>query len=205
MNTLQVLSIGAFFMAYYYFVLRKYNALGFRIFSLCFFTALSVCYWWYTDYRDLKNVQVHGVSTQALVLKKSANSLDVRFTDQSGKSVVRTQTGGISVDEFAAVQEGKSAPILYSPQSDLVYLASSYQRQISDHIYILVLPGLLFLIGLVCLITLRTYRVHAYNDGSIYEYVTNEKGEVVLDDARSSTTKAFRNYSTMSKLFELFN
>ncbi|GAB3951265.1 hypothetical protein GCM10028805_31030 [Spirosoma harenae] len=204
MGTSVLLAVGCFYLAYYYFVLRKYNALGFRIFSLCFFTGLAVCYWWYTDYRDLKAVEKNGITTQATVLKKSSNSLDVRFVDQSGKSVERTQTGGISVEEFAAVQEGKAAPILYNPQSDTVYLTSSYQRQLSDNVYILFLPGLLFLIGFVCLIALRNYKVLPH-EGTMYEYVVNENGKVVLDDLTNSTTKSLRTYSTLSKFFQLFD
>ncbi|RRB07264.1 hypothetical protein [Larkinella rosea] len=206
MTTLQALAVGAFWLAYYYFVLRKYNTLGFRLFSLFFFTSLSVCYWWYTDYVDLKTVEENGIATQGIVLKKTKDQLVFRFTDQSGKSVERTQNGGISVKEFASVQTDSPAPILYSPEtgSDVVFLTSSYQRQINDNKYILVFPGLLFLIGLGCGIFLRKYRVHAH-EGTMYEYVTDENGNVVLDDAHSSTTKSLRTYSTMSKLFQIFD
>jgi hypothetical protein len=204
MTTSQLLCVFTFLMAYYYFILRTYNTLGFRLFSLCFFMGVSLCYWWYTSYVDLKNIQKNGIATQALVLKKSANSLDVRIIDQSGKSVVHTQTGGISVDEFAAVNEGHTAPILYSPQSDTFYLTSSYQRQLNDNVYILLFPGTLFLIGIICWIFLRKYRVYAH-EGTIYEYLTDESGKVVLDDARNSTTESLRTYSTMSRLFQLFD
>jgi hypothetical protein len=204
MTTLQLLAVGAFLLAYYYFVLRKYNTLGFRMLSLFFFIGSCVCYWWYVDYIDLKEVEKNGIATQAVVLKKSANSLEFRFTDQTGKSVVRTQTGGISVEEFAPVTEGSSAPILYSSQSDLVYLATSHQRQLNDNVYILGFPGILFLIGAVCGIALRKYRVHAH-EGTMFEYVTDESGKVVLDDARNSTTKSLRTYSTLSKLFQIFD
>jgi hypothetical protein len=203
MTTIQSLVVGAFLMAYYYFVLRKYNTLGFRLFSLFFFVGVAVCYWWYIDYVDLTCVQQTGIETQAIVLKKSANSLDVRFTDQAGKSVMRSRTGGISIEEFAAVREGEPAPILYSPVSDTFYLTSTYQRQIHDTIYLLIFPGLLFLIGTLCWIFLRKYRVHAH-EGTMYEYVTDEHGKVVLDDARNSTTKALRTYSTLSKFIQIF-
>ncbi len=203
MTTFQMLCVGAFLMAYYYYVLRIYNTLGFRLFSLCFFTGLAVCYWWYTDYRDLTEVRQNGIVTQAIVLKKDVNSLDFRFTDSSGKPVVRTQTGGISIEEFATVQTGRPAPILYSSQSNLVYLTRSYERRLNDSGYFLVFPGLLFLLGIISWICLRKYRVHAH-EGTIYEYVTDENGRVVLDDARNSTTKALRTYSTMSKFLEMF-
>ncbi|GAB2579252.1 hypothetical protein [Spirosoma areae] len=203
MTALQSLCVGTFLLAYYYFVLRKYNTLGFRLFSLCFFTGVSVCYWWYTDYRDLKAIQQQGITISARVLKKTANSLDFWFTDQLGKPVVRRQTGGISVEEFAAVNEGQPTPILYSPAANTVYLTSSYQRQLNDNVYILLLPGMLFLIGIGCWIFLRKYRVHAH-EGTLYEYVTDESGKVVLDDARNSTTKSIRTYSTLSKFFQIF-
>ncbi|MEO6284314.1 MAG: hypothetical protein ABIN80_21970 [Dyadobacter sp.] len=204
MTTFQTLCAGIFLMAYYFFVLRKYNTLGFRLFSLFFFTSLAVFYWWYIDYADLKDVEKNGAATEAVVLKKTADDIEFRFKDQNGKMIVRRQMGGVSVDEFASVSEGKPAAVLYSPHSDVVFLKSSYQRQLSDNIYILFFPGLLFLIGSLCWIFLRKYRVHAHGDGSIYEYVTDENGKIVLDDAQSSTTKSLRNYATMSKLFEIF-
>ena len=201
-DKLQLICFGIFLMAYYYFVLRKYNTLGFRMFSLFFFIGCSVCYWWYTDHRDLKAMQETGITTQALVLKKSADNLTVRFTNPAGQSIVRTQMGGISVDEFATLTEGQPASILYSPQSDTVYLTSSYQRQFGDHNVILGFAGVLFLIGSLCWIFLYKYRVHAYEDGSIYEYVTDENGKVVLDDVHNGFTQALRHYSTMWKLFD---
>ena len=203
MTTPQLIGAFVFLMAYYYFVLRKYNTLGFRMFSLFFFTSTSVCYWWYTGYADLKQIQQNGMATSALVLEKGADHLDVRFMDQLGHPVVRTQTGGISVEEFAAVKEGQSVPIVYSPEADIVYLTSSYQRQLNDTMYFLVFPGLLFLLGVVSWIYLRKYRVHAH-EGTIYEYLTDESGRVVFDDARNSTTKALRISSTVSKLFQIF-
>jgi len=203
MDKFTLVSYFAFLMAYYYFVLRKYNTLGFRMFSLFFFTACFACYWWYTADRDLKSIQRTGIATDALVLKKTDNDLTVRFTDQTGKTVERTQKGGISVQEFAAVSEGRTAPILYAPRAGTIYLASSYQRQLHDNIYLLVFPALLFLIGAGCWIFLRKYRVHAHGVG-IYEYVTDENGKVVLDDNASPLTRSFRNYTTLGKLFELF-
>lgn len=204
MTTLQSIVVGGFLLLYYYYVLRKYNTLGFRLFSLCFFTGLSVCYWWSVDYLALTDVQTNGIATQATVLKKSPDRIDVRFTDQAGKSMIRSQTDGISIDEFASVQEGRPTPILYSPQSDTFYLTSSYQRQRSDTLYFLYFPASLFLLGILCWVFLRKYRVHPH-EGTIYEYVTDESGRVVLDDARNSTTKSLRNYATMSKLFQLFD
>ncbi|MVM33084.1 hypothetical protein GO755_23790 [Spirosoma sp. HMF4905] len=203
-DQIQEICFGVFLMAYYYFVLRKYNTLGFRMFSLFFFIGLWFCYWWYGSDQDLKNIQHNGVPTQALILKKTDNSLEVSFTNPSGKPIVRTQTGGISVEEFAAVTEGKTAPILYSPRTDTFFLTSSFQRQLSDTIYILWFAGVLFLIGTLCWLFLYKYRVHAYGNGSIYEYVTDESGKVVLDDNKNIFTRSLRNYTTMSKLFELF-
>jgi hypothetical protein len=204
METMQLFGVGIFWLAYYYFVLRKYNTLGFRMFSLFFFTGVCVCCWWYADDQDLKDVQTHGIATQALVIKKAENSLEFSFKDHSGHSTIRRQTGGISVEEFASVSEGKGAPILYSSESDMVFLKSSYQRQLSDNVYILILPGILFIIGIASFIFLRKYRVHAH-EGTMYEYVTDESGKIVLDDARNSTTKSLRTFSTMSKLLRLFD
>ncbi len=207
MSTGLLLGVGAFWLAYYYFVLRKYNTLGFRMFSLFFVTGLSVCYWWYVGYRELKAVQQKGIATQAIVISKAVqkvnNILQVRFTDPSGKAIIRTQEGGISDAEFAAVHEGGTVLILYSPTSDTFFLADSYYRQLGDNVYFLIFPGLLFLISILCWIFLRRYRVQA-REGSIYEYLVDENGKVIFDDAATSTSRAFRNVSTFGKLAELF-
>lgn len=203
MTTPQLLCISAFLMVYHHVVLRRYNTLGFRMFSLFFFVGLAVCYWWYTDYVALNDVRKNGMATRALILKKSANSLVFRFADQAGKSVIRTQTGGILVAEFAAITEGQSVPVLYSLQSDTIFLTSGYQRQINNSVYFLVFPALLFLIGIVSGIYLRQYRVYAH-EGTIFEYLTDETGKIVLDDTRNSMTKALRTSSTLSKLFQFF-
>lgn len=204
MNKLVAICFGVFLLAYYYFILRRYNTLGFRLFSLCFFISCFGCYWWHTSDRDLKSIQRTGIAADALVLRKTPNTLRVRFTNPTtGQVVERTREGGISVEEFAAVNEGQPAPILYTPNSKTFYLATSYRRQLHDNIYLLVLPGTLFLIGTGCLVFLRNYRVHAH-EGTIYEYVTDEGGNVVLDDAKNRATRALRTSSTLSKLFELF-
>jgi hypothetical protein len=203
MATFQSLCFGIFLLGYYYFVLRKYNTLGFRMFSLFFFISLSVCYWWYSDYRDLKDIQKNGVHTQALVIKKAPDNIGFQFKNPAGKLLSRAQKEGISIEEFASVREGAPAPVLYSTKSDVIFLTASYERQLSDNIYILIFPGTLFLIGCTCWIFLRKYRVHA-REGSIYEYVTDENGKIVLDDAANATTRSLRTYTTMSKLFSLF-
>lgn len=203
MGTPLLICYFVFLLAYYYFVLRKYNTLGFRLFSLFFFTGCLACYWWYTSDRDLKSIQQTGIATNAVVLKKTADSLQVRFTDQTGTVVERTQRGGISVQELAAVTEEQPVPILYTPRSQTFYLTTSYQRQLHDNVYLLAFPGLLFLIGSACWFFLRKYRVRP-REGSVYEYVTDETGKVVLDDAASPLTRGLRNYTTFSKLFDLF-
>jgi hypothetical protein len=38
----------------------------------------------------------------------------------------------------------------------------------------------------------------------MYEYVTDEQGKVVLDDAKNSMTKSLRVGSTLSKFLQLF-
>lgn len=74
MTTIHMLGIGAFLMAYYYYVLRTYNTLGFRILCVFFFVGFGVCYWWYTNYASLKDIQKNGVSAQALVLEKKTTA-----------------------------------------------------------------------------------------------------------------------------------
>jgi hypothetical protein len=203
MSTLQSVGAFVFLMAYYYFVLRKYNGLGLRLFSIFTFVALFVTYLWWQSDLDLKRTEREGIRTEAVVVKKTAADLTVRLVDQGGQTIERTQKGGISVDEMAAVTEGHPAPVIYRPDSNSLYLASSFERQRHDNVYILYFPAFLFAIGTACLIFLRKYRVLPH-EGTLYEYVTNEEGKVVLDDAKNNTTKALRVGSTLSKFTQIF-
>lgn len=201
--------IGAFIflLAYYYFILRKYNTLGFRLFSLCFFVSAAMVYWWWSDWRELKKMEQEGITEAAYVLEKKQAGKDwlvsVQFTDEGGNQVTLPCDTGMSVEELAAVVPERPVFIRFRPGSTSVFLESSYQRRIKDNGWFLLFPAFFLLLGCTAWFFLRKYRVHAH-EGTVYEYVTNEEGKVVLDDAANETTKGLKKANLMSKLMQLF-
>jgi len=196
-----------FLLAYYYFVLRKYNTLGFRLFSLCFFVSVAMCYWWWNDWNELQAAAQNGVNSQAIVERKSTdganNILEVSFMDNHGQQVRRIEAGGISDEEFAELQVNGPAFIIYSPDSETFFLEKSFQRQNRDMGWFLIFPAFFLLIGSLCWIFLRRYRIHPH-EGTTYEYMTDESGKVVLDDAKNETTKSLHQGYLLSKLWQIF-
>lgn len=205
MTDLQILAAIVFLLAYYYFVLRKYNTLGFRLFSLCFFVSVAFTYWWWVDWRELKRVEHTGIATMATVLQKTSASehrVTVAFKTQTGDTLTRVCEGGISDEELAALTLQQATPIIYSPESDTFFLEKSYQRQQKDLSWVLLFPAFFLTLGSICWLTLRRYRIYPH-EGTAYEYMVDETGKVVLDDAKSEASKALKKWSLLSKLTQI--
>jgi 5S rRNA maturation endonuclease (ribonuclease M5) len=200
-------------LAYYYFVLRKYNSLGFRMFSLFSFVAIAVVYWWYEGYRDLESLKKNGVFAEANVTKKYVentktsnvpdNVVVLTFTDKQGKSINAEAREFTSKEEYAAVSVGQKVPAVYDASKGQVQLKSTFERSLNDYNYILIFPAILFSIGLGCMIFLRKYKVQPH-EGTVYEYLTDENGKVVLDDMKSETTRTIKKINLVSKIVQAF-
>ena len=133
---MNILLAFVFLLGYYYFVLRRYNTLGFRIFSLCFFVSAAMIYWWWGDWSELKKVASNGISTRANVLEKSKdganNIVMVAFLNEAGNLEQRVEHGGISDEEFDLLELNSATAIRYSPYSKTFFLEKSFQRQRHD-------------------------------------------------------------------------
>ena len=161
-----------------------------------------------SDWRELKEAERNGIHAQAIVQQKSKdgvnNILEVSFLDETGKEVRRTENGGISDAEFAALAPQGPARIIYSPGSSTFFLEESFQRQNKDLAWFLMFPAFFLLTGSLCWIFLRRYRIYPH-EGTTYEYMTDEKGRVVLDDAKTETTKGLHNINLLSKLWQILS
>ena len=200
-------------LAYYYFVLRKYNSLGFRMFSLFGFVAIAAVYWWYDGYQELQALRKTGIVVEATVTKKNVdysssssvpdNVVGVKFTTPQGKTVELEAREMTSKEEYAEVEVGQKALVVYDAGIQTAYLKTTLERSNKDYNYILILPGVLFLLGTLCLIFLSKLKVHAH-EGTVYEYVTDESGKVVLDDLSSPTNQAIKKANLISKMVQIF-
>src|SRR5882762_4680144 len=68
---LELALIGLFILAVYWFVLRRFNSLGFRLLFLCTFLFAGCCTWLYKDEMSLKNTIAKGEDVVATIVSKS--------------------------------------------------------------------------------------------------------------------------------------
>ncbi|GAB3546020.1 hypothetical protein GCM10027577_19040 [Spirosoma fluminis] len=127
----------------------------------------------------------------------------LRFTDRSGKGRISQQTVGRWNDTFANVQPGDVVPIFFNSASGTVWLVTSYQRQLTITVYLLVLPIFLFVLGSMGWLLLGNYRIETHQ-GTFFEYLTDENGRVVYDTRQflSRTLYPARVVSRIGQLFQ---
>ncbi|RYU97628.1 DUF3592 domain-containing protein [Emticicia agri] len=213
------MSITAFFLiffgslAYYYFVLRKYNSLGFRMFSLFTFITLCFVYWWYSGYKELEDLKKNGIHTEATVIKKSIegkpdsnvpdNVVTVGYVTKEGKAITAEAREMTSKEEYDEVSVGQKVQIIYTNNVKNTQLQTTFNRSVKDYNWILIMPALFFLIGMGCLVFLGRFKIHAH-EGTVYEYLTDENGKVLFDDKQSATTRTIRKINLLSKMMQAF-
>ena len=213
MSTTAIFLIFFGSLAYYYFVLRKYNSLGFRMFSLFTFMTICFIYWWYGGYKELEDLKMNGVHAEATVIKKSIeekpnsnvpdNVVTINYISENGKMLTAEAREMTSKEEYEEVSVGQKVKIVYSNNARYMQLETTFDRSLKDYNWILVMPALFFLIGLCCLIFLRKYKVHAH-EGTAYEYVTDENGKIVLDDNHKENTRTIKKINLISKIVQAF-
>ncbi|GAB3524340.1 hypothetical protein [Emticicia fontis] len=213
MSTTTILLVFFGSLAYYYFVLRKYNSLGFRMFSLFTFMTTCFIYWWYGGYKELEDLKKNGTHTEATVIKKSIegkpnsnvpdNVVTISYMSKNGKMLTAEAREMTSKEEYEEVSVGQKVQIVYGNRAKNIQLQTTFDRSLKDYNWILVMPALFFLIGLGCLIFLSKLKVHAH-EGTVYEYVTDENGKVVLDDRQSDTTRTIKKLNLVSKIVQAF-
>ncbi len=106
--------------------------------------------------------------------------------------------------EFAELTISSPTPIRYHLNSDTFFLEKSFQRQQQDLAWFLLFPAFFLLLGSLAWIFLLRYRIHPH-EGTTYEYMTDEDGKVVLDDAKNDTTKSLHNLNLVSNIMQLFS
>ncbi len=197
-------------LLYYYFVLRKYNSLGFRLFSLFTFITLSFCYWLYEDTQTQKSMIKNGQTINGIVLAKEKktqpgssspdNVLIMRLSLQSNKPDTLQVYKYTSVEEWERFKIGETIPLLYDAEKNNLFVKESYHRMLNDQWILYVVASVFFLIGACCWYFLRNYKVGVDEAGN--EWVEKD-GEIYLDERKSPTSQVLKRANIVSKLFQV--
>ncbi len=210
--TLEKLLIGVFFFAIYWFVLRRYNSLGLRMFVMFLLVAMAMAFWLYQDEQALQSLQDHGQTYQALVLEKQKtmaantssmdNSVKLSFQTTEGKTIEQSTSEYVSDGEYARFEVGKTIEVLYDPTSGVVYVGESLTRFKNDKWILYVAVAFFALIGAVIGWFTRGYKVGVHEDTGD-EYLEKD-GKIVLDERKSPLARTVKRVNIVSKLMQVF-
>jgi hypothetical protein len=207
---LELVLIGAFIFAIYWFILRKYNALGLRLFVLCFLLFIASCVWLYKDEKNLSNTLNKGEEHIATIIAKAKtgkdnNEVEVSFTALNGKNVQAKTSEYVSVPEWEKFETGKPVSVMYIESTNQVFIQQSIMRFKADKIYLYYFSGFWLLLGLVLLITLRKLKVKV-DENTGAEWVEKEGGSVIpiLDDRKMKGALTMKKLNIVSKMLQSF-
>ncbi len=206
--TLELVLIGAFLIALYWFVLRKYNSLGLRLFVLCFLLFIGCCEWLYKDEAKLKKTITAGEEHVATILSKSqkpknTNEVAISFTAKDNSTVNSSTSDYVSKEEWDKFEAGKPLSVLYVPSTGQVFVQQSIMRFAADKIYLYYFAGFWLVLGIVVFIWLRNYKV-GVDETTGNEWVIKPGGDVILDERKSLVFRAAKRYNIISKLVQVF-
>lgn len=205
--TLELVLIGVFLFAVYWFVLRKYNSLGLRLFVLCFMLFTGCCTWIYKDEVKLKKTIEEGEERVAIVLSKAKtgkndNTVEVSLSSKDNRTITASTSDYVSQEEWDKFETGKPLSVLYIPSTNQVFVQQSIMRFKADKIYLYYFAGFWLVLGTTVLVWLRNYKVGVDNYGN--EWVVKPDGSVILDERKSARFRAAKNGNIISKLIQTF-
>ena len=206
-STLELFLIGAFLMAIYWFILRKYNSLGLRLFILCSLVFVGCCVWLYKDEMRLKNTIAKGEEHVATVVSKSKtgkndNTVELSFTAKDGKTINASTSAYVSQPEWDKFETGKPLSVLYVADTQETFVQQSIMRFKGDKIYLYFFAGFWLVLGTIVYIWLRNYKVGVDDSGN--EWVEKPDGSVILDERKSRAFRMAKRGNIISKLVQTF-
>lgn len=193
-------------VAYYWFVLRRFNSLGFRLLSLFTFISVMVGVWIQQDRQLQQRVLTSGRTVVGKLVDKQQQGTDSTVTVEvllGGSEPERRSTSEfISMTEYASFIVGKPIELLHDTQTDAIYVKQSFQRMVADFWILYLFAGFFFVIGVACWFWLRKLKVGVDEHGN--EWVEKEDGTVILDERQSATARALKRGNILSKLWQTF-
>jgi len=207
-GSLELVLIGAFIFAIYWFILRKHNSLGLRLFVLCFLLFFGCCLWLYKDEVNLKDTLVSGEEHIATIISKSKtgnndNEVAVSFSAKDGKAINTKTSEYISRNEWDKFETGKPLSVIYVTATQQTFVQQSIMRFKDDKIYLYFFAGFWLVLGTVLYFWLRKLKVGVDEAGN--EWVIKEDGSVILDERKSKPSQIIKRVNIISKLVQVLN
>ena len=207
-SKLELVLIGAFFFAMYWFIMRKYNSLGLRLFILCFCLFVASCTWLYKDEVKLKHTIATGEEHVATVMSKATvgkndHEVEISFTANDGKMINTKSSTYISQEEWDKFETGKPLSVLYVADKQQTYVQQSIMRFKADKIYLYYFSGFWLVLGSVLLIWLRKYKV-GVDENTGNEWVEKPNGDIILDERNNQAYRIAKRGNIISKLVQTF-
>ncbi len=207
-SKLELFLLGAFIFAIYWFVLRKYNALGLRLFVLCFLLFAGCCVWVYRDEQTLKKTFTTGEEHVATIISKATvgkndHQVTVSFTANSGTIVKDNSSQYVSQEEWDKFEQGQALPVIYVAEAHQTFVKESILRFKADKIYLYYFSGFWLVLGVVLLIWLRKFKVKL-DENTGEEWVVKEDGTIILDERKSKTATTLKHVNIISKMAQAF-
>ena len=207
-SSVELILTGAVLFGIYWFVLRKYNSLGLRLFTLCFFLFVACRVWLYKDEQSLKNTLTAGEQHIATVISKEKtgnndNLVEISFTANDGKAITTTTSEYISQQEWDNFVTGKPLPVIYVASTRQTYVQQSIMRFKDDKIYLYYFSGFWLLLGAVLYAWLGKFKV-GVDEETGNEWVEKEDGSIILDERKSKTMQLIKRGNIVSKLIQTF-
>ena len=207
MPTVVILLLVVGIVLYYLLVLRRYNSLGFRLFSLFTLVSILLGWWIRQDEERLKSLSEHGARIVATVISKeklkggAPNAVTVSWRDEAETEMVKQTSPYVSDPEWQSFQIGAPLNVVLDQAIKEIYVAQSLERFRSDKWILYAALGFFFLIGCGCWFFLRKHMIHVDDAGK--EWVEKD-GKVVLDERNEEGIQPLRPANIFWRILELF-
>ena len=206
---LELVLIGAFIFAVYWFVLRKFNSLGLRMLFLCALLFAGSCTWLYKDEVALKNTLSKGeeyigtVVSKSIIEKKKDNEVEISFTTRAGKQINTKTSKYVSKKEWDSFEHGELLGVIYVADTQETFLQQSVVRFSKDKIYLYYFSGFWLILGVVLYFWLRKYKVGVDEKGN--EWLEKADGTVLFDERKSAMYRMAKRGNIISKMIQSFS
>lgn len=205
----ELVLVGVFLLGVYWFVLHKYNSLGLRMFTLCFFVFAACCVWIYNDEAQMKTILANGDEYIAAIISKDkidndGNEVEISFIAKNGKTI-RTKTSQyISQNEWNNFETDKPLSVIYLPSTQQTFVEQSIMRFKVDEMYSWFFAGFWLLLGLILLVCFRKMKA-GVDEETGDEWVTKNDGAIILDERQSKASRTIKRVNILSKFIQAFN
>lgn len=195
-------------VCYYYFILRKYNSLGFRLFSIFTFITIAFCFWLYEDTKTEKAIETNAKLIDGLLISKTKLNSDLKNSPNNSIAVIINNKDTLSTYEYISEQEwnkwliGQTLPIyIIDNEHKNIIVQESYNRYLSQKWILYLVTSFFFSLGLLCWYLFRNFKV-GVNTETGEEWLEKD-GKMIFDERKTASQRIGKRINIISKLIQL--